>query len=200
MKVDINSQVSDISKLTSLLEGYGVPVYKWGKSGHKSVNKLFDDVQEGIVNLLVDGDKLYREIHSVVLNIFFELETNNTPLRLKLREVMEVFKDKNGKIDSSTIIKQQAKGSLAKKYTIGKETPEKAAVNVLKKELNLTKNTGFINKREYQATTESFTFPGLQTIYNIVEFDLYFTSIEFRPEGYCEENDDKITVFEWIIV
>ena len=182
-----------LQDLIELIRETTINLGLWGRGEAKTVTHLIDEVNCGECTLELKDGVLYRNIEVVSITIYYQEKKI-----LILRESEQIFADgrpRNRNLPDYC--------SVAEKMKIGKETPLEAALRAInKEELSEIKDVPVTKSQlQYihtvQQENHSLSYPGIITHKTIHIFECFFTKDQFKPKGYTEIQDDKITRFRW---
>lgn len=194
MKTSTTTTLLVPQDIFNMIRKANINLGKWGRGKAKSLAPhLIDEVNNGECTLeLIDG-VLYRNIEVVSISIYYQEKKI-----LILRETEQIFAD--GRPRNRNLPDQC---SVAEKMKIGKETPVKASLRAinneeLKEELSIPVSEYQLHRiRTITRSKLSSSYPGIITNKTIHIFECFFTKDQFKPKGYTEIQDDKITRFRW---
>jgi hypothetical protein len=170
----------DKKSILGLLDKYEIDYNNWSEG--KSIDSLFDEIENGECKIIEDDNSLFRILSFVGVNIKYK--------NLTLIEDQQIFK--SGKIRRRNMV-----SSVSEKMISG-ENPKSAACRGVKEELNIDvdpTNIRFIKNLEYEK--DSLSYSGIITKYYGHIFEYTISDSQYIPEGYVENQKDKSTYFVW---
>lgn len=165
----------------------------WGKGEAKTATHLIDEVNNGECTLELINGILYRNIEVVSISIYYQGKKT-----VILRESEQIFADGRPRTRSL-----ENDCSVAEKMKTGKETPLEACLRAinkeeLRKELTIPVSEDQLTYiRSITRSNPSSSYPGVISNKEIHIFECFFTEDQFKPKGYTEIQDDKISRFQW---
>jgi len=185
---DLHKVESKVDRLKSKLETFGIDISAWGTGGYKTLDHLTKEIecQEVFLNVN-ENSELIRISEVVAATIFY---THDDGKKYCLREEKQVFFDGRERVRSS------AGQSVFEKMQLG-EDPTEAMLRGISEELGIVGSMllNYVDKVENIADSKSY--PGLQTKSTTHLFEAILNSEQFHPQGYREEQPDKVTYFIW---
>lgn len=184
---NLNEAKIGTNKLKSQLEAFGVDISIWGTRGYKTLDHLVNEIedQEVILDVNENGELIkISEIVAATVLCFYEDKT------YRLKEERQVFKDGRERFRLS------AGRSVFEKMKLG-EKPDKAILRGITEELSIAGEIilNYVGKIEHMADSKSY--PGIKAKSTTHFFEAILESSQFNPDGYVEEQADKITYFVW---
>lgn len=181
----------DRLELLAFLYEHGVTVDGWGKGKAKTVDHLLQEMNSGEARITKVGNQLIREAEGVVVHTYFDLRGKV----LKLTEDKQVFRD--GRMKPRGI-----EHAPAEKMRPGENTFE-ALRRAFHEELGFDEDEASRLVFDFKSKTvkgpvPSESFPGLITLYTLHEFETWLPTHLYKPGGYVEYQEDKITYFVWV--
>ncbi len=184
-----------MDEMISILKEHNIPVDTWdGLNGTKTAQDLFNELEEGNTALVFDGEKIYRHVRVVAVDIRYVGEQGTTLHLVETRQV--------SKRDGSVKVRSGLQGSVSEKMETG-ESPEVAAKRGVKEELGIEENHITILSSALETKTKpAQTYPGLDGKYDVYIVQAKMDESGFVPnntEGYAykEEQKHKTTYFAW---
>lgn len=182
---------SDIDKLRSQLDTFGIDTVKWGTGIYKTIYHLADEIKNGEIILKENKDgELIRVSEIVATTIYFTDKDGKT---YRLKEQKQVFNDGRERV-------RQSEGQAVFEKMKSGEEPAEAILRGINEELGI--NCGIVVK--YIETIENFgeagSYPGMSTESKTHYFETILEAPQFQPQGYIEEQSDKITYFVWELI
>lgn len=162
-----------------------IPLREWGAGDAKTISDLYSEIRHGESVLLMERDKLIREVGIVKVDIFYK-DSSGT---YKLAEDYQEFYDGRKR----TIKHDCPVGEKMKPN----ETPVQAFTRALKEELCITQP---IQGRAVKAriiTKVSQSYPGLTSRYKEHRFTVTIPKKYYNADGYMEVDGDRKTYFSW---
>ena len=180
-------QPKTLGELTQKLIEYSIPVNEWGTGYAKTIEHLFDEIQnEECIIREIDG-YLVRSIEYVGVRILYKDENGITWL---LKEDRQEFKD-------GRVRRRDMPSSVSEKMKFGEDSTI-SAIRGIKEELGIDIDiTQLIKQRPHFYDGGSQSYPGLKSKYKGNHFTCYLTEYQFNPDGYIERQKDKSTFFIW---
>lgn len=77
------------------------------------------------------------------------------------------------------------------------EDPEDGMIREIKEELSIGGDIFLVEKEVSEVLQSSPSYPGLISQYTYYKYTALLNNEQFKPEGYIEEQEDKITYFTW---
>lgn len=159
----------------------GLSMKGWGKGSAKTLEHLAEEVLKG--ECRING--VFRETQTIALDVFHGKE--------RLRELRQEFRDGRVRVRSLPF------GSVGEKLK-PKEFPIVGLWRALPEELHMEYD--YKIRLKYRATVPmlkySSSYPGLISKNLQTRFTVKLPPHLYKPEGYIEEQDDKITYFDWV--
>lgn len=184
--------ITGLDSLISILIENNIPIDSWVSDSTKTVEHLFNEIEENETRLIVnEKGELERHIEVAIVEV---LHIAKTAIVYGLREEKQVFND--GRVRErklSTTI-----GENIKSY----ESPDDASHRALTEELGITSD-GIDESMSFRTKTEtqiSDSYPGLTTYITTHPYMFMINEKFFNRDGYIEKQDDKTTYFSWDIV
>ena len=174
-------------ELVRILTSANLPLDKWGTGKAKTLEHLLQEINSGEIQLISTEKGLLRVVSVAMVDVFYQ---DGSGRSMRLQEDRQVFagsRERRRNLDSS----------LAEKILPG-ENSEMAARRAVAEELQIRDDFGLVPNRNFvKGPTESESYPGLQTRYDMFCFFLHIPTRHFKPEGYVEIMPDKTTYFVW---
>lgn len=185
---EFTDEINNLNDLVAKLNGYNIPLEKWGKDKSKTTKHLLNEIT-GKECIIIDEDGTpMRYIEFVGIKIYYNDEEGNN---WYLNESEQIFKDGRSR-------KRTMQSSVSEKMIAG-EDPLVGAVRGTMEELGVkieaSKLTG---RRDISFADSSQSYPGLQTKYKGYQYTIIFNKEQYNPDGYVEEQEDKSTYFRWV--
>ena len=175
-----------IDSLRAQLQNNGIDLSKWGQKGTKTVEQLFEEIEEGETEMTKDVDgKLLRKVLGVGADIFF----TDGDQTYKLKEEKQVFDD------GSVRVRDFARG-VSEKMKFG-EYSHDAMARGIQEELGIMSNIYLEEIETIVETKDSPSYPGLMSHYIVDIFKVNLVPRQYKPEGYIEKRDGITTYFIW---
>lgn len=169
--------------LSQILVDNGIDIGNWSPDrGHKSVADLQAEIEAGESQLETIDGTLTRVVRVATVSV-------NVRLGEKLFLLVE---DKQ--IFFTGAIRQRQRKNLAEKL-YPDETPISAARRVLKEEISLDYQGEFISLGEEVQQQNSPSYPGLNSIYQIFNYQILLTAADLQAIEFAEVQADKISIF-----
>jgi hypothetical protein len=173
------------SELQELLVINKIPLSEWGTGEAKTVSDLYSEIRHGESTLLIENEKLVREVGIVKIDIFYK-DTLGT---YKLAEDYQEFYDGRKR----TIKHDCPVGEKMKPN----ETPIQAFTRALKEELCITQPIQGRATKARIITKVSRSYPGLTSRYKEHRFTVTIPKKYYNADGYMEVDGDRKTYFSW---
>jgi hypothetical protein len=172
-----------------LLREHGVPIELWGRGAAKSVADLRQEIERGeaVVGINPRNDRLERLVRVAEVDV---LARGPRGRKRRLVEDHQRFADGRTR-------RRKLDRSLAEKLVAG-ERPLAAARRALREELGVVEATVQRAGRPHTRTTDSPSYPGLRTRYELVPFIAWLPEDTVR-ERYVEKTPEKATTFRWAV-
>lgn len=183
---DRNIGINSENDLKVILVKNGIPVDQFGINAAKTISALFNEVDKGSCQLVLDNNELIRLVNSCNIRVFY----NSSRGMLYLKEKKQVF------TDGRTRVRDWFTWSVSEKIEPG-ENPEQAAIRGMFEELGIQNLDNLTQEEVVDNDQYSPSYPGLRTKYVSNYFDVNLTDEQFKPEGYQEIQPDKTTYWEW---
>ncbi|MBU1084930.1 MAG: hypothetical protein ABIJ43_04430 [Candidatus Beckwithbacteria bacterium] len=172
--------------LGGYLSGKGVSVSEWGKNEAKTVRHFFNEIKNGDCVLVDTSEGLRRRVVSANVRVYHQADDD----LFYLKEDRQEFKD--GRVRKRDWFTWSASEKVKPTESI-----EEGGERVLREELKIQGDLNIVRKEVKPESTESPSYPGLHTEYQSNFFDAYLTDKQYNPDGYIEEQPDKITYWVW---
>jgi hypothetical protein len=169
--------------LSQVLSENGIDIENWSHDrGNKSISDLQTEIEAGEATLETIDGILTRvvKVASVSVNVW---------LGEKLFLLVE---DKQ--IFFTGAIRERQRKSLSEKL-YANETPISAARRVLKEEICLDYLGELISIGEEVQQQNSPSYPGLNSIYQIFNYQIFLTAADLQALRFAEIQADKISLF-----
>lgn len=182
------NQIKSINELKTKLQEYSVPIDFWGTGESKTIEHLFDELQNDECTIVDEGGYLVRYIEFVGIRIFYKDQNNQI---WALIEDRQEFKD-------GRVRRRKMPSSVSEKMKFGEDSLI-SAIRGIQEELEITVTAEqLIKHRPLYYNGGSQSYPGLKAKYKGHQYTCYFDETQFRPRGYVEIQKDKSTFFKWI--
>jgi hypothetical protein len=179
--------IRNVEELENKLKEYSIPTEEWGTGEAKTIEHLFDELNNDECNVEDKGGYLIRSIEFVGIIIYYKDKDNNTWI---LKEDKQEFKD-------GRVRRRDIKSSVSEKMKFG-EDPSIAAIRGIEEELGVEISREQLTKmRDLYYNGGSQSYPGLRTKYKGHQFTCFFNHDQFDENGYIEVQKDKSTFFKW---
>lgn len=181
-------QPSTVEELEKKLIEYSIPVNEWGMGYAKTIEHLFDEIQnEECVLKEVDG-YIIRTIEYVGVRVLYKDKNGETWL---LKEDRQVFKD-------GRVRRRNMPSSVSEKMKFNEDATI-SAIRGIEEELGvIVEMNQLIKQRPHFYDGGSQSYPGLKSKYKGNHFTCYLNDDQFNSEGYVENQKDKSTFFIWV--
>jgi hypothetical protein len=181
-------KMATVQELTDLLRRFGLNPDLFGSEAAKTVEALFEEIQSGESELIIENGHLARKIGLILIGIVYRYGSRN----LRLREDRIVFND--GRIRQ----RHDILGLMAISEKLKKgEDPEQGLKRAIKEELGIKYGYYIIARGQSEEEKISQSYPGLSTISPTYWFEVELDMAMFNPEGYVEKQKDKTTYWVW---
>lgn len=179
--------IRNVEELENKLKEYSIPVEEWGTGEAKTIEHLFDELNNDDCSVEDRGGYLIRSIEFVGIRIYYKDKDNNTWV---LKEDKQEFKD-------GRVRRRNMQSSVSEKMKFG-EDPSIAAIRGIEEELGVEIGREQLTKmRDLSYNGGSQSYPGLRTKYKGHQFTCFFNHNQFNENGYIEVQKDKSTFFKW---
>ena len=184
---ELKSNKNKISKeeLESLLKKYNIPLNKWGTEKYKTVQHLYEELENSDCILSERNGELIRNVQFVGAIIVYKKDGIN----YRLWEDRAVFND--GRIRIRPI--QQ---SMAEKFKKD-ENPIEALIRGLKEELGIDINKNQFTYYNSETFEENGDYPGIRSFHKGYFYFIRLNDEQFNENGYVEKQKDKSIFFVW---
>jgi|GEM_PF-6754185 len=175
----------EINDLKTLLLKYHIDIQKWSHTqGTKNLEDLKNEIDAGETSLEIIDNKLIRVTRIASIKVKVKLGEN----MFTLVEDKQIF--------FTGAVRKRGLKNLAEKVKEG-ETPELAAYRALKEEIGLNTNKQLNKLKETQKENDSFSYPGLNSIYKMFNYQISLNEQELELIKFSEyqKNKGKITLF-----
>ena len=175
------------SRLCAALREAGIAFETWPSATGKSVRDLATEIDHGECELESRGGQLVRVLRVVHVKVSYVLPSGTVKV---LRESHQTFR--NGVTRTRGL-----RSSIAEKLKKGERPDSVAAKRAVREELGVvTVNTPrFVGKEA--ASGQSQSYPGIRMEGTNFYFEVELTQSEYKPHGYQETQENKISCFEW---
>lgn len=170
-----------IQELKKQLTDSGIDISLWGTGTYLAVENLFEELEKGDCRLIKTGEKIMREVRSVGARVFYK--------NYVLVEDKQVFNDGR--------IRVRNNGYAVSEKLMDDEDPLDGMVRGIREELGLKGDLDLRIRCGEMKSLNSPSYPGLETQYTILEYDLVLTDDQFDPDGYIDVGDNMTTYFVW---
>ena len=172
------------SKLEEYLKKFNIDTDLWGKGRSKTINHLFNEIIRGETELVVDGDKLVREVSALSIIVRYGDKI--------LKEDKQVFNDGRTR-------KRKMTASVAEKLDKDDNDLISAVKRGIKEELGFdTEENQITHTRDITRYRYSESYPNLFTKIVLFGFKIELNESQYDPNGYIEIQEDKKTYFKWV--
>jgi hypothetical protein len=181
-------QPNSIKELVEKLIEYKIPINEWGKGYAKTIEHLYEELQNDECSIKELDGYLLRTIEYVGVRILYKDSEGST---LLLKEDRQVFKDGRTR-------RRNMPSSVSEKMKFGEDATI-SAVRGIEEELGIKISYNqLIKQRPHFYDGGSQSYPGLKSKYKGNHFTCYLTDEQFNPDGYVENQKDKSTFFIWV--
>ena len=176
------ADIPTIETLKILLERFGINPHNFNQG--KTLDDLWREIEA--------GESVIR------MNVTLEVSVAKAVIRytptqgpvLYLHEAYERFTNGQGR-------ERKLGFSMAEKFKTG-EMPFDAIVRGIEEELGIKVPQDHLHFSWIDVDAkDSTSYPGLQASYKSFWYTARLTDEQFKPDGYREETERKLTVFEW---
>ena len=177
------NSVSSVKELSDKLKEYSIPINQYGVGQSKTIQHLFNELQEWECRIEDENGILVRYIDFVGVKVFYK--------DLFLKEDRQEFKD-------GRVRRRDIKASVAEKMKPN-EDPMESVIRGMEEELKIKVDPSQIKSTKPLSYSQSSkSYPGLETKYNEYPFICHLNDKQFKSDGYIEVQKDKSTFFKWI--
>lgn len=182
----MNMKKLTIELLKAQLQNNGIDLSKWGQGDAKTVEQLFEEIEEGETELIKDIDgKLVRKVLCVGADIYY----TDGDKTFRLKEEKQMFADGRVRV-------RDFGRAVSEKMKFG-EYSHDAMVRGIQEELGISSNVSLQEIETVVETKDSPSYPGLTSNYVVDVFKVELVPRQYKPEGYVEERDGLTTYFVW---
>ena len=176
-----------IENLRIQLENAGINTAEWGTGQAKTLAHLQKEISGG-VTILVTGEtgELLRKVIVGGADIYY---TSPEGKKYRLKEEKQIFKDGRER-------RRDLGQAVSEKMKPGEE-PKEAMARGIQEELGISGEIPLTEAGVDDQTITSPSYPGLKSQYINYRFKAVLNDMQFKPEGYIEEQSDKSTYFIW---
>ena len=175
----------DINELKTLLLESNIDLKKWSHTlGKKTIEELNKELENGESTLEIIDNKLVRVVKIASIQVQVKLGD----------KIFNLVEDKQ--IFFTGAVRKRGLKSLSEK-TKKNETPEITAQRALREEIGLEINKGLIFEEETQKIQKSPSYPGLDSIYKIFNYQITLNHQQLEQIRFSEyqKKKGKITLF-----
>jgi len=180
-------KVMAVAELGTRLQAAGIDTASWGTGETKTVEHLFQEIEDG-ETVLVEGEagELLRQVVVGGADVYYTSPDGKT---FRLKEEKQVFKDgRERRRDLGRAVSEKMKPG---------ENPPEAMVRGMQEELGIEGDVRLEASETDEETKDSPSYPGLRSKYVTHKFRAELTDDQYKPEGYIEQQEDKSTYFVW---
>ena len=186
-KLDKKNIINIKSKeqLIEILTNFNVPLDDWGSGPYKTIEHLWNELNEEECVLFNINGTLRREVNFVGAKIYY----NDGEKRYFLKEEKAMFKDGRVRI-------RKIWYSMAEKFKFD-EDPTEALIRGMKEELDITINenqTTYYNKVYFPSDDD---YPGIKSFHTGYNYLIVLNEDQYNINGYIEHQSDKDIYFKW---
>lgn len=175
--------------LMRLLIQSKIPLTKWGIRASKNFRSLLEEIQRGeAVLTLKAGNKLYRKIRVLLIDIFYQFPDSTRLLHLVERK--QVLEDGRERIRKGTC-------SISEKLLVTEVATHTAIYRALTEELDIVGEVEFHQTDYYITQAHSKSYPGIETTSENFRFKVFLNFEQFNPAGYITREENLTTFFVW---
>ena len=179
--------------LEKLIAG-NVPLEAYGQGGAKTIHHFLSEINEGeAVVTIGKNNAVFREVSVLGVDILCK-HSNGVYI---LKEDRQEFKDQDGRVDTSRPVKRRELDSSIGEKLKPNESPEDAITRALEEELGVKELSNVYKIGYEEKTSMSETYPGIESTYKLHKFVTVISEDEFKPEGYVEDQHDKMNYYVW---
>ncbi len=181
-----DSEKIKLNTLRQKLETAGVDLTKWGKGQAKTLSHLQKELENQEAFVVNDeAGNILKKIKVSGAHVY-HISSNK---KYYLKESKQIFIGGRERV-------RKLEQAVAEKIRPN-ETPQDAMVRGLREELGLMGEIVIKEKGIKKKIRPSISYPGLKSHVTCYIFEVTLSEHQFRPEGYTEKQDDKITYFSW---
>ncbi len=173
------------SELAELLLANKIPLSEWGTGDAKTITDLYSEIRHGESTLLIENNKLVREVGIVKIDIFYKDSTGTYQLA---EDYQEFYDGRKRTIKHDCPVGEKMKPN---------ETPIQAFERALKEELCITQPIQGRATKARITTKVSHSYPGLLSRYREHRFTVTIPKKYYNADGYMERDGDRKTYFSW---
>ena len=182
------SNPNSIEELKQYLIRFSIPINLWGTGYAKTIEHLFEELQNEECQIKEINGYLVRFIEFVGVRVLYKDENGDTWL---LKEDRQEFRDGRTR-------RRNMPSSVSEKMKYGEDALI-SAVRGMKEELGIDVSLNqLIKQRPFIYDGSSQSYPGLKSKYKGNHFTCYLKKEQFDDNGYVEVQKDKSTYFIWI--
>lgn len=175
--------------LAGLLLEYGVHSHDWGLHGSKPIQSLLHELHQGECYLQNEGERVVRCVTAAAAQVVYVHPKRGL---LTLKELQQTM-------PTGEVRKRPTPFSVSEK-SLQDESPFTTIMRGIKEELGVQLAREQIEPQgNYRRRSESMSYPGLMTIYDIHEFVVSLNDDQFYEHGYQEtQPTGLVSVFSWM--
>lgn len=177
----------EIHELETLLTKHNIILKNWcHELATKDIYDLHNELKKGESTLEIRNNKLVRITR-----------LSSIEIKVKLGEkTFTLIEDKQ--IFFTGAIRKRGLRKISEKM-LKDETPEMAAYRGLQEEIGLTTDKKLIFLEEKQRESESASYPGLSSIYQVFNYQITLEKEDLESLRFCEFNTNKVTLFTLVL-
>lgn len=177
--------INSLEELYSILKEYYIDLNIWSTGPYKSVEHLWNEIEEDECILYNDNGKLHREVNFVGAKIMYELDG----IKYFLKEEKAIFKDGRERVRDIWY-------SMAEKFKFN-EDPKQALIRGMKEELDIVvDDSQFVQYNKVYFPSDG-DYPGLESFHTGFGFIITLNGNQYKSGGYVEHQSDKDIYFVW---
>lgn len=181
--------------LKDVLLSAGLPVGTWGDGPTKTYEDLWKEIADGESELahpstqdeLNQWGEVIRVTNVLGIDVYHQDENGRL---FRLREEKQLFKDGRGER------RRELMTSLGEKIKAD-EDKASAVIRAVQEELGISSVQGVEQGEQTEIWKSTPTYPELSSKLNIYKYSVLINPMDFRREGYVEDQDSKQTFFVW---
>lgn len=181
--------------LKDVLLSAGLPVGTWGDGPTKTYEDLWQEIADGESELthpnsqdeLNEWGEVIRVTNVLGIDVYHQDENGRI---FRLREEKQLFKDGRGER------RRELMTSLGEKIKAD-EDKDSAVIRAVQEELGISSVQGVEQGEQTEIWKSTPTYPELSSKLNIYKYSVLINPMDFRSEGYVEDQDSKQTFFVW---
>jgi len=186
MNEDDILDIKSLEELYSVLEQYNISLDEWSTGPYKSVEHLWNEIEEEECVIFGTNGTLHREVNFVGAKIIY----NDGETKYKLLEDKAIFKDGRKRVRDIWY-------SMAEKFKFN-EDPKEALIRGMKEELDIdVDESQFVEYNKVYFPSDG-DYPGLESFHTGFGFLVTLNDEQYDSDGYIEHQSDKDIYFKWV--